>query len=404
MVQSSSDQLFVIEEGGKLRSEPWRSMRDGVLGKSLEDGLQALIEQYPQVIPGTQIEPGSDNPPKFVLLFREMPVGSWSLDLLLVDQFGVPTLVEAKLIENPESRRSVVGQILEYAANAASEWGNGRLQQKAAEYWAKKDRTLEDVLREIIDDVDNFDIDKFWEKVEQNLAKGKMRLLVATDRLRPEVRRIIEYLNGETKNIEILGLELRCYGTSTTSLILSPLVVGQTQVTATTKGVSLPSKDWEAVWKEELTALNSDAIDLCKEILEWAETTAGISIKWSGGPVQGGFKIVAHHNGTAIPVMFVEISGPADRPGEGVRGYFQYGKLRKVSPFTDKCTARELVEKLNEIGFKIRLDIVDDTTDNLRPGFSLTLLQKKESMKQFLDTLQWIVEQIQESSEITPES
>ncbi len=405
MVQNVSDQLFVIEENGKLRSEPWRSMRDGVLGKSLEDGLQGLIEQYPQVIPGAQIEPGSENPPKFVLLFREMPVGSWFLDLLLVDQFGKPALVEAKLIENPESSRSVVGQILEYAANAASEWGNGRLQQKATEYWAKKSRTLEQALREKFDDDDeNFELDKFWDSVDQNLAEGKIRLIIATDGLRPEVRRIIEYLNGETKNIEILGLELRCYGTSATSPILSPLIVGQTQATATTKGVSRPSKNWETAWEEELKRLNSNAIAPCQQILEWAKKTPGISIRWSGGPVQGGFKIVAQHDPTDIPVTFVEIGGPKGKPGEGVRGYFQFGQLTKVFPFTNKSTAREAVEKLNKIGFNISLGVIDDNTHGLRPGFSLSLLQNEDSMNQFLETLEWIIGQIEAPLETTPES
>ncbi|MDP6379763.1 MAG: hypothetical protein QF662_00340, partial [Phycisphaerae bacterium] len=109
-----SDEVFVIQDG-RLRSLLSRSLRDGLLGTTLEDALQKLIEEYPQIIPGSQISPGSDDPPRFVLLCREMAVEDWSLDFLLVDQHGIPTLVEAKLIQNPESRRAVVGQIIEYA-------------------------------------------------------------------------------------------------------------------------------------------------------------------------------------------------------------------------------------------------------------------------------------------------
>src|SRR5208283_887396 len=124
--------------------------------------------------------------------------------------------------------------------------------------------------------------------------------------------------------------------------VLVPTVLGQTKRKTPPIG---PSPDWETVWEEKLTRLNNrDAIAPCQQILEWAKKTPGISIRWSGGPVQGGFKIVAQHDPTDIPVMFVEIGGPKDKPGEGVRGYFQFGQLTRVFPFTNKSTAREAVE------------------------------------------------------------
>jgi hypothetical protein len=55
---------------------PSRSMLEGLLGKTLEDPLQTLFESGPQIIPGKQIDPGTEDPPRFVLLRREMPVGS----------------------------------------------------------------------------------------------------------------------------------------------------------------------------------------------------------------------------------------------------------------------------------------------------------------------------------------
>lgn len=64
-----------------------------------------MLEEHPAIIPGNQIDPTNEDPPRFVLLRREMPVGGWSLDHLYVDQYGVLTLVETKLLQNPESRR-----------------------------------------------------------------------------------------------------------------------------------------------------------------------------------------------------------------------------------------------------------------------------------------------------------
>ena len=223
-----SDEIFHFN-GHKLTPLPSRSMREGLLGKSLEDALQTLFEKYPQIIPGKQIDPVSDDPPNFVLLRREMPVGGWSLDHLFVDQKATLTLVEAKLFQNPESRREVIGQILEYAANATEFWTGGVVRQKATEFWGNQTppKELDKVLQEEFGR--DLDIENFWRRVEENLRNGRIRLIIATDELRPEMRRIIEYLNKEMQNTEVLGLELKCYGEESESLILVPRLAGQTQ-------------------------------------------------------------------------------------------------------------------------------------------------------------------------------
>jgi hypothetical protein len=225
---NSSDEVFHLN-GDKITPMPSRPLREGMLGKTLENALQTLFEKHPQVIPGKQIDPSIDDPPRFVLLRREMPVGGWSLDHLFVDQRAILTLVETKLFQNPESRREIIGQIIEYAANAVLCWGNGTARQKAMEFWANQTpiRSLDDLISgEFGEDLDCED---FWDRVEENLRDNKIRLIIAADELRPEVRRMIEYLNREMQNAELLGLELKCYGSEPNSLVLVPRLVGQTQ-------------------------------------------------------------------------------------------------------------------------------------------------------------------------------
>jgi hypothetical protein len=48
--------------------------------------------------------------------------GRWSVDHLLIDQDAVPTVVEVKRSTDTRIRREVVGQMLEYAANAIVYW------------------------------------------------------------------------------------------------------------------------------------------------------------------------------------------------------------------------------------------------------------------------------------------
>ena len=234
-MKTPSDEIFLLD-GEKLNPLPVRSMKAGLFGKNLEDALQTMLQRYPQVIPGKQIDMVSDDPPRFALLRREVPIGGWSLDHLYTDQYGVLTLVETKLFQNPESRREVIGQILEYAANASLSWAQGRARQYGTEFWSQQGREMDDVLQEQLGQ--EIDTEDLWNNVEANLETGRIRLIIATDELRPELRRMIEYLNNEMKNAEVLGLELKCYGDDKKTLVLVPHLVGQTQDSIDRRGPS----------------------------------------------------------------------------------------------------------------------------------------------------------------------
>ncbi len=159
---SASDEIFFLSKD-EVSAMPIRPMRQGLFGTTLEDAFQKLLERYPEIVPGKQIRPGADNPPRFILLRREAPISNWSLDHLLVDQFGVLTLVECKLLENPESRREVVGQIIEYASNARAAWGGGRLRDFAHSYWTGLGKDFDEVCIATLELESG--IEEFWELV-----------------------------------------------------------------------------------------------------------------------------------------------------------------------------------------------------------------------------------------------
>ena len=93
-----------------------------------EDVLQELIAKHPELLAGEQMEPG--NPRRWILITREKGVAEtvetairWSIDHVFIDQDAIPTLVEVKRGANTEIRRTIVGQLLEYAAHATLTWG-----------------------------------------------------------------------------------------------------------------------------------------------------------------------------------------------------------------------------------------------------------------------------------------
>ncbi len=71
------------------------------------------------------IEPALTGP---VPICIEMPVPSGFVDNLMITPSGGLVVVETKLWRNPEARREVVGQVLDYAKDL-SRWGYEDLQR-----------------------------------------------------------------------------------------------------------------------------------------------------------------------------------------------------------------------------------------------------------------------------------
>src|SRR5688500_8880075 len=88
---------------------------------------------YPNLLPGALID--SVNPRRWLLIDREVPlpdevdgVGRFKLDHLFLDQDAIPTLVEVKRRCDTRSRREVVAQMLDYAANGTAYYSAERMQ------------------------------------------------------------------------------------------------------------------------------------------------------------------------------------------------------------------------------------------------------------------------------------
>ena len=111
-----TDEIYILKNDGQLEA-----MREQNF--DLEDVLQQLVADHPELLSGQQIDP--DNPRRWILVNREQGISDiigggnrWALDHLLIDQDAIPTLVEVKRSENSEIRRTIVGQMLDYAAHA----------------------------------------------------------------------------------------------------------------------------------------------------------------------------------------------------------------------------------------------------------------------------------------------
>ena len=160
----------------------------------------------------------------------------WFVDHLLVDQDATPTLVEVKRGANPDVRRKVVGQMLEYAANAVRTWTAEDLrrafERTSQELGKNADDELAEFLQERASSEDEWETeeerpaDSFWDEVATNLLARKLRLLFVADTVPVELERIVEFLNEQMPKIEVLAVEVKRFQNQASEIFV-PRVIGQ---------------------------------------------------------------------------------------------------------------------------------------------------------------------------------
>jgi hypothetical protein len=219
LVGEDKDSLITLEETGYVT----------------EEVLQGYLVDYPDLLPGDQIDP--ENPRRWLLVAREMGVPGkesgadrWSLDHLFLDQDGIPTFVECKRATDTRTRREVVAQMLDYAANGIEYWSMDQLRQVAAETAQKRGQSLDDEIFRLLEG-DEASIEEYWETVEANLRSHRVRLVFVTDSTPKELRRLVEFLNEEMSNVEVLAVEVKQFQREDdkSQKALVPRVVGLTE-------------------------------------------------------------------------------------------------------------------------------------------------------------------------------
>lgn len=339
-----------------------------------EDLLQSLLAKYPNLLAGKQID--ELNPRKWLLVSREISVpdeetsdGRWSVDHLFLDQDGVPTLVEVKRSSDTRIRREVVGQMLEYAANAASYWNIDKIR---SHYEATCEKSKIDPRQLWVESLALEEgYDEFWEKVGDNLETGHLRLLFVADEIPYELKTIVEFLNEQMSPSEVLALEIKQYvGENQKTLI--PMIFGQTsKIQAKKGGFAREKKQWdEASFLTEVAEKNGqEAADVSKRIVDWA-AAKGMRLWWGKGSRSGSFFPMIDHLGQQYWSFAVVTYGKIE---------FQFQMMKSRPPYDRPELRRALIEKLNRIdGVSIPPDAIDR-----RPSIPILALAKANSLQEF---------------------
>lgn len=149
--------------------------------------IQNLIHNNPSILPVEELESA------FFPLYpvcRELKTPAGYLDNLFVSENGSLTLVECKLWRNPEARREVIGQALDYAKEF-SNWHYEDLNKAIQETTKEEGNILYDRVSKEIAELDE---SRFVDSVSRNLTKGRFLILIVGDGIREGVENISNFL------------------------------------------------------------------------------------------------------------------------------------------------------------------------------------------------------------------
>jgi hypothetical protein len=346
-----------------------------------ESLLQQLLAGYPDLLAGDQIDP--ENPRRWLLVRREMPIpgrdqgaGRWSVDHLFLDQEAIPTLIEVKRSSDTRIRREVIGQMLDYAANAVAYWPLESIQAEFRRTCEAEGVDPDDEIAELLGD--DGEPQAFWQQVKTNLQAGRLRLVFVADDIPRELRRVIEFLGQQMEPTQVIGLEVKQYvGPGMKTLV--PRVVGRTPAPPPNP----PSERWndERLLQSLRELKGEDIARMAKDLLDWLEPQVS-ELWWGQGARVGGVIPTVKRRKNKYHLCRLVSDGWLA---------FRFDWLHRKPPFENEATRRELLGRINSLpGVRFGDEVLKG-----RARIPLEKLATPQAMKILRATFSWMLEQIE---------
>ncbi|MFZ2171862.1 MAG: DUF4268 domain-containing protein [Methylococcaceae bacterium] len=201
------DRIPLSSSIGELFSEKW---------------LQNALFANPQCLPVREIDPHIG---ELIPVCTEIETGAGTADILYVTPTGQIVLVETKLWRNPEARREVIAQILDYAKQLTT--------------WTYEDLARESAIATkkgpgyILACLQNHGVEEaaFVDGINRSLKTGDFLLLIVGDGIRSGAESLVGFIERYGHLRFGLGLiEVAAYRLPNSELLLLPRILAKTEV------------------------------------------------------------------------------------------------------------------------------------------------------------------------------
>ena len=326
--------IFLIQDNEELvemNEQPYDS----------EKLLQSWLAKYPALLVGNQID--SKEPRRWLFIEQECAVpseeggsGRWAIDNLFLDQDAIPTIVEVKRSTDTRIRREVVGQMLDYAANAVAHWPVAQMRERFAANCESSGLDPEERLRDFLEE--EREPEEFWKMAEENLKERRLRLLFVADKIPPELQSIVEFLNEQMDRTEVLAIEIKQFVGAQGLRSLVPRVVGQTAKAQVQKSRGKRSIKTEEEFFDALQNRSPVDASVARKILDWSRQNFS-HVNWKGSSFVPVLEYGADFSHNPITVF---VGGKVPRVG------IKFGRLKNRNGMP-KEKLIELLRRLNDI-------------------------------------------------------
>ena len=205
-------------------------------------------------------------------------------------------------------------------------------------------------------------------------------MLFVADRIPPELRRIVEFLNKQMDPAEVLALELQQFQGQNLKTIV-PVVYGQTEEAIERKSGERPKRQWdrESFFSEYVSRNGAETARVAEKIADWMQHT-GDGIFYGQGLKDGSVIMMVSAGSQKIYPFSIWTYGRVEIG-------FQY---MMKGPFRDEAKRRELLKCLNEIeGINLPADAI-----TRRPNIPLKSFSDERRLGQFFDIMGWLVTEL----------
>ena len=241
-----------------------------------EGKLHRLIQENLQLLPLA----GS---PQLTVLGSEVQLGTGYADIVAVEQYGRPVIIEVKLARNAEARKAIVAQVLAYAAFLRGS-DVEILERNAAISRTLRARGTNSILEAVqADDQEGaVEPEAFQSSLQDYLNRGNFRLVLVLDEVSAELERLVAYLDAITVQALTVDLiKVEVYEVNGTQVALPQRVTpdlsaatpapSDSRRAPAAKGVT---SDGSAAFRESAAASTGETREAFDTLVKWAEELA----------------------------------------------------------------------------------------------------------------------------------
>jgi hypothetical protein len=314
------------------------------------------------------------------------PFADLALDLVPVrlyqDDHGK---VEVKRSTDTRIRREVVGQMLDYAANAVVYWPVERIRAQFERTCQVQGLEAEQVIKDFLDP--ETDPEEFWQKMKTNLQAGKVRLVFVADKIPSELQRIVEFLNELMDPAEVLALEVKQYmGQGLKTLV--PKIIGLTAAVQEKKSSGTrESRQWDepSFFQDLESRRGVEDVKTARKIIGWAKPRMSSANPWGKGVSYGTFYPKFYFINFTTPLFNVLSTGRIE---------ISFGEIKKAPLFDGDEKRLEFLHRLNQIpGISLSSDSI-----NRYPTLLLSVLNDEATLNQLFGVFDWVIQEIKSVS------